>query len=81
MQPPTVLQVTEDSRKRLLSGGGVPPAGSPVGIPVVPGVPGTPLGGPASQPATAAAQPAQSAAATAAVAANLPQHPNPSFNR
>ena len=43
MQPPTVLQVTEDSRKRLLSGGGVPPAGSPVGIPVVPG---TPVGGP-----------------------------------
>ena len=78
MQPPTVLQVTEDSRKRLLSGGGVPPTGSPVGIPVVPG---TPVGGPASQPAPAAAQPAQSAAATAAVAANLPQHPNPSFNR
>ena len=63
LQPPTVLQVTQDGRKRLQSGGVVVPAG-----PAAPG-----------QPGSNAAQTAQSAV-QAAAAANLPMHPNPSFN-
>ena len=62
LQPPTVLQVTQDGRKRLQSGGVVLPAG-----PAAPG------------PGSIAAQTAQSAV-QAAAAANLPMHPNPSFN-
>ena len=64
LQPPTVLQVTQDGRKRLQSGGVVVPAG-----------PATAPG----QPGSNAAQTAQSAV-QAAAAANLPMHPNPSFN-
>ena len=63
LQPPTVLQVTQDGRKRLQSGGVVVPAG--------PAAPGQ---------GSNAAQTAQSSAVQAAAAANLPMHPNPSFN-
>jgi hypothetical protein len=64
LQPPTVLQVTQDGRKRLQSGGVVVPAAGPA-------APG--------QPGSNAALTAQSAV-QAAAAANLPMHPNPSFN-